>query len=79
MTKEKPATPAATVTRQKSQETILKQEIRKLGRELAANQKKEAAFKTLQAEMATMTATIAAIEQRLQTAKSALIKELGLA
>ena len=65
-------------TRQKSKETILKQDIRRLNRELTAVQKKVDEFNTLEKEMETIGAQRDKIKQELTGAKLALVKELGL-
>ena len=65
-------------TRQKSKETILKQDIRRLNRELATVQKKVDEFNALEKEMETMGAKRDQLKQELTGAKLALVKELGL-
>ena len=65
-------------TRQKSKETILKQDIRRLNRELATVQKKVDEFNALEKEMQTMGAKRDQLKQNLEHTKAALIKELGL-
>jgi len=64
--------------RQKSQETILKQEIRQLTKQLSINAKKIAAFKVLKKEMDGIEAEQREFNRALTDSKAALIKELGL-
>jgi len=65
--------------RQKSQETIFKQELRTVRKEIAALDKKVANFKALKKEMDTAEIDLAGLQAREEAIKQDLIKELDLA
>ena len=66
------------VVRQKSRETILKQELRITRKEIVALKKKVDNFKALKAEMSTAESDLVKLEKQEETIKNDLIKELGL-
>jgi len=80
MTNEK-QTPAATpipAKRTKSNETVLKEDMRSIARELKALDKKITDFETLETEMTNVEADRSKLKAELDTVKNKLIKELGL-
>ena len=69
---------APAAPRKKSQETILKQDMGRITRELDALDKKLEAFEKLQEEITDMGAQREALQNELQSVKTDLIAELGL-
>jgi hypothetical protein len=65
-------------TRAKSSETILKEKMRKLTRDLELLDKKVADFEVLEAQMDNVDKERADVKAALEHVKASLIKELGL-
>lgn len=66
-------------TRKKSQETILKQEMRRIQKELAGLDKKIEAFEAMEKEIDAVDKTRNELTAKLDAVKADLVKELGLA
>tara|TARA_R110000803_G_scaffold79057_3_gene144495 strand:- start:23394 stop:23648 length:255 start_codon:yes stop_codon:yes gene_type:complete len=65
-------------TRAKSSETILKEKMRKLTRDLEALDKKVADFEALEKQMTGVDKEREEVNEALEAVKASLIKELGL-